>query len=197
MLHYNNGALTSERAIAPGGGFRFQPRNLDFHPSKPWVYVAFETQNTLQMYDRGADGALANVARFAVSTLDAPLPLQTAGAVAVHPNGRTVYVANRASATGLNSIEANLRARSCGATCWWSRTNSRVRDYRPASLSSASALTDASPSHESTTWTPRRSRRSCGSESLASLHPETPREGLSDVRFIQRRCHGATETMPD
>ena len=114
MLHYNNGALTSERAIAPGGGFRFQPRNLYFHPSKPWVYVALETQNTLQMDDRGADGALANVARFAVSTLDAPLQLLTAGGVAVHPNGRTVYVANRASATGLNSIAANLRARSCG-----------------------------------------------------------------------------------
>ena len=33
ILGYENGLLTSRASIAPGGGYNFQPRHLDFHPS--------------------------------------------------------------------------------------------------------------------------------------------------------------------
>jgi len=39
--------LTNAVSIAPNGGQGFGPRHLDFHPTKPWMYVSIETQNKL------------------------------------------------------------------------------------------------------------------------------------------------------
>jgi 6-phosphogluconolactonase (cycloisomerase 2 family) len=62
---YKDGLLANLASIAPGGGYNFQPRHLDFHPAKPWVY----------------------------------------GTVHLHPNGKFVYQANRASGdAGENTI---------------------------------------------------------------------------------------------
>ena len=46
VLGYKDGVLTSRASVAPGGGFGFQPRHLDF--SDPWVFVSLERQNKLQ-----------------------------------------------------------------------------------------------------------------------------------------------------
>ncbi|MGN8549234.1 beta-propeller fold lactonase family protein [Bradyrhizobium sp. 13971] len=36
--------------MAPGGGYGFGPRHLDFHPTQPWVYVSLERQNKLDVF---------------------------------------------------------------------------------------------------------------------------------------------------
>jgi 6-phosphogluconolactonase len=84
-----------------GGGFGFGPRHLDFHPTKPWVYVSLERQNRLDMFAIEGEAVTA-VPRFSKGTLGEPGNIrgrQVAGTVHVHPNGRFVYVANRASST--------------------------------------------------------------------------------------------------
>ncbi|MBV9964815.1 MAG: beta-propeller fold lactonase family protein, partial [Alphaproteobacteria bacterium] len=40
VFDYERGQLTNEASIAPNGGYGFGPRHLDFHPTKPWVYVS-------------------------------------------------------------------------------------------------------------------------------------------------------------
>lgn len=107
VFDYRAGALSGEISIAPNGGYGFGPRHLDFHPTKPWTYVSLDRQNRLDMFalDRGK---LSPTARFSKTTLAAPrVPgvRQLVGTVHVHPSGRFVYVANRASDT----VRANGR----------------------------------------------------------------------------------------
>jgi 6-phosphogluconolactonase len=98
------GALTmlnlEDRDVVPRGTIEMPsglgPRNLDFHPSKPWFYVGMERGNQLAMYTWREP---MPEARFLASTLARPetqAPRQRVGAVRVHPDGQTLYVANRA-----------------------------------------------------------------------------------------------------
>jgi 6-phosphogluconolactonase (cycloisomerase 2 family) len=101
VFDYDNGVLTNEVSIAPDGGKEFGPRHLDFHPNRPWMYLAIETQNRLYTY-RMKDGRIDPEVAFRADTLKEPNNIrsrQAAGTVHVHPNGRYVYVANRAQAT--------------------------------------------------------------------------------------------------
>jgi 6-phosphogluconolactonase (cycloisomerase 2 family) len=101
VFDFHDGVLGNEVSVAPGGGFGFGPRHLDFHPSQPWVYVSLERQNALDMFEL-RDGALSPGPRFRKDTLAGPVRQgirQLVGTVHMHPNGRTVYVANRASDT--------------------------------------------------------------------------------------------------
>jgi len=101
VFDYKNGVLTNEVPIAPNGGKEFGPRHLDFHPTKPWMYVSIETQNKLYMF-RMEDGRINPEIAYRVETLSVPNNIrarQAAGTVHVHPNGRFVYGANRAEAT--------------------------------------------------------------------------------------------------
>jgi 6-phosphogluconolactonase len=50
VFDYKDGLLTDEVSIAPNGGKEFGPRHLDFHPTKPWIYVSIETQNKMDMF---------------------------------------------------------------------------------------------------------------------------------------------------
>jgi 6-phosphogluconolactonase len=105
VFDFKDGVLSNEVSVAPDGGYGFGPRHLDFHPSKPWVYVSLERQNALDMFEL-AGGALSPTPRFRKNALGAaPVTRQAVGTVQVHPNGRTVYVANRAgTAGGENSL---------------------------------------------------------------------------------------------
>jgi 6-phosphogluconolactonase (cycloisomerase 2 family) len=101
VFRYEDGLLSGEVSIAPGGGYGFGPRHLDFHPTKPWVYVSLERQNRLDMFAIDG-GQLSPEPLFSKPTLadsDRIRGRQVAGTVHVHPNGRFVYVANRASST--------------------------------------------------------------------------------------------------
>jgi 6-phosphogluconolactonase len=101
VFRYDNGILRDEVSIAPNGGYGFGPRHIDFHPTKPWIYVALERQNALAMFTHDA-GTLAATPAFQENTLLEPDNIrghQLVGTAHVHPNGRTVYAANRASST--------------------------------------------------------------------------------------------------
>ena len=101
VFDYKDGVLTNEVSIAPNGGKEFGPRHLDFHPTKPWMYVSIETQNKMDLFRIG-DGRINPDIVYSVETLAEPHNIrarQAAGTVHVHPNGRFVYGANRAEAT--------------------------------------------------------------------------------------------------
>jgi 6-phosphogluconolactonase (cycloisomerase 2 family) len=98
VFGFNNGVLSPLQTVRPGTGLGFGPRHLDFHPTKPWVYVSIERQNQIYLYDLEPDGKLAATPRFVKSSLlDSRnvRPSQGAGTIHVHPNGRFVYQTNR------------------------------------------------------------------------------------------------------
>jgi 6-phosphogluconolactonase len=98
---FKDGQLTNRASIAPNGGYGFGPRHLDFHPTLPLAYLSLETQNKLYVY-RLKDDTLEPEAIFKKDTLAEPGNIrgrQAASTVHVHPNGRFVYVGNRASDT--------------------------------------------------------------------------------------------------
>ncbi len=102
LFGYKDGMLENRLSIAPGGGFNFQVRHLDFHPSRPWVFVTLERQDKLEVFEKLKDGTLSRNPLFAKDTLIDPgnvRPGQALGTIHMHPNGRFVYVANRASGT--------------------------------------------------------------------------------------------------
>jgi 6-phosphogluconolactonase (cycloisomerase 2 family) len=102
LFHYKDGVLSNRLSIAPGGGYNFQVRHLDFHPSRKWVFVSLERQNKLEVYEKLKDGTLGGSPLFAKDTLADPgnlRPGQAVGTIHMHPNGRFVYLANRASGT--------------------------------------------------------------------------------------------------
>jgi 6-phosphogluconolactonase (cycloisomerase 2 family) len=103
LWDFKDGVLSNQQVVAPdsglGGGYGFGPRHLDFHPTRPWVYVSLERENRLDMFTLD-DGRLSPKAAFRknnLSQLGVPGARQAVGTVHVHPNGRFVYVANRAS----------------------------------------------------------------------------------------------------
>ena len=81
------------------GAQGFAVRHVDFHPTKPWMYLCVERQGELWLYDY-SDKAIGPKPRAIASTLegvDSGRSFQVAGGIRVHPNGRYVYVSNRAN----------------------------------------------------------------------------------------------------
>ena len=104
---YCRGALTNAGVVSPNGGFGFGPRNIAFNPSTSCIYASLERQNKLSVFRVEADD-VAPEPSFQVETLVdriSPGRQQLAGAVRVHPNGRFVYLANRASGSTEHSGE--------------------------------------------------------------------------------------------
>src|ERR1700733_14884186 len=101
IFGFRDGVLTNVAAIQPGDGMHFGPRHLDFHPTQPWVYVSIESQNKLYVYKRDPVTGLSREPLFMTETLADPASKfeQQAGPIHVHPNGRFVYLTNRAYAT--------------------------------------------------------------------------------------------------
>lgn len=94
-----NGQLKDVASIAPNSGYGFGPRHVDFHPGKRWMYVSIERQNQLQMYHVQGD-SLDPKPAYVTTTLAEPgnlRPEQMVGPIHIHPNGRFVYLGNRAS----------------------------------------------------------------------------------------------------
>lgn len=113
IVSYKDGRLTLQarmvadpRRATPWQGVRhgaqgFAARHVDFHPSRPWMYLCIETQGELRMHHHDETGVSLEP-RFIASTLEGTPPgrsAQLASAVHVHPNGRFVYVSNRACET--------------------------------------------------------------------------------------------------
>jgi 6-phosphogluconolactonase (cycloisomerase 2 family) len=112
VFRYDAGALSNEISIAPQNGVGYRARHLDFHPTRPWVFLSLESQNQLQVYRRSEEG-LEATPLFTVSTLSdggKNTQGQTTSTVHVHPNGRFVYVGNRGTpATGRRNEIAVFR----------------------------------------------------------------------------------------
>jgi 6-phosphogluconolactonase len=103
VYRFKNGVLTSMRKIAPNGGYGYGPRHLDIHPSQPFVYLSIERQNQLIVYKLTPDGDLVPEPLFTTTTLADPahkFPIQSAGPIHIHPNGRFVYLGNRSGVAG-------------------------------------------------------------------------------------------------
>lgn len=102
IYSYKDGIVTNRQSIAPNGGFGYQPRHIDFHPAQPFMYLNLERQNQLQAYRVVNGESVEPKAVYTKDTLDNPAaskPAQMTGAIHVHPNGRFVYLSNRASGT--------------------------------------------------------------------------------------------------
>jgi 6-phosphogluconolactonase len=98
VFTFKDGQLENRTSVAPNGGYGFGPRHLDFHPRLPLVYVSRERENQLDVY-RLTNGTLDPQPIFVRETLAEPGNVrsrQAACTVHVHPNGRYVYLANRA-----------------------------------------------------------------------------------------------------
>jgi len=100
IYNFDDGRLTPAATIAVGGkgGLGYGPRHLDFHPARPWIYVSVERQNQLHMHRMQGDIPVSEP-DYVRDTLAGPHEeglRQLAGAIHVHPNGRTVYISNRA-----------------------------------------------------------------------------------------------------
>jgi 6-phosphogluconolactonase len=98
IFTFKDGMLKNLAAIAPGDGMHFGPRHLDFHPTHPLVYVSIESQNKLAVYKRDAATGLSRDPIFVKDTLSDPTSKlrQAAGPIHVSPDGRFVYLTNRA-----------------------------------------------------------------------------------------------------
>ncbi|NYE23154.1 lactonase family protein [Pigmentiphaga litoralis] len=99
---FEAGQLTPSQVIAPQGGFGFGPRHVDFHPTRPWIYVSDERENRLYMFRYSEGDEIEALPAHTLDTLADPAerkPRQIAGTVHVHPRGQCVYVANRADGT--------------------------------------------------------------------------------------------------
>jgi len=97
IFAYANGQLTNRQSVAPNGGHEFRCRHVEFHASGRWVYVVIEAQNQLHTY-RITDDRLSAEPVFVTSVLASSTrskPGQAASAIRMHPNGQTLYVANR------------------------------------------------------------------------------------------------------
>jgi 6-phosphogluconolactonase len=97
IFSYADGRLSNRQSVAPNGGRDFRCRHVEFHPSGQWVYVVIESQNELQTF-RIEDDRLSAEPVFVTNLLATPPPSkpgQAASAIRLHPNGRTLYVANR------------------------------------------------------------------------------------------------------
>ena len=98
IFGFKDGVLANLAAIQPGDGMHFGPRHLDFHPTQPWVYVSVESQNQLYVYRRDAATGLSREPPYIKDTLSDPASKlrQAAGPIHVSPDGRFVYLTNRA-----------------------------------------------------------------------------------------------------
>ena len=107
VFGFKDGLLTHKASIAPGTGLGFGPRHLDFHPTQPLVFVSIERQNQIYVYRLTPDGGLSPEPLFVKSSiLGADKHTTSAGPIHVHPNGRFVYLTNRAGVTPTAALRA-------------------------------------------------------------------------------------------
>ncbi len=98
---FQDGVLSNPAVVAPNGGYGFGPRHVDFHPEKPWMYVSDEKRSQLHMFRMPGDRIEPEAAYTRDTLFDRAnaKPRQQPSTVHVHPNGRFVYIANRADHT--------------------------------------------------------------------------------------------------
>jgi 6-phosphogluconolactonase (cycloisomerase 2 family) len=99
IFDYLEGVLTHRQQIIPNAGYGFGPRHIDFHPSKPWMYLSIERQNQIAFFELGKTVVGPLWRKTTLAHPEQLKPRQLVGAIHVHPNGKYVYVSNRADGT--------------------------------------------------------------------------------------------------
>ena len=99
IFDYAEGLLTHLQKLIPNAGYEFGPRHVDFHPKKPWMYLAIERQNQIAFFELGKTVAGPLWRKTTLAQPEQLKPRQLVGAIHVHPNGKFVYVSNRADGT--------------------------------------------------------------------------------------------------
>ena len=99
IFDYAEGILTHRQKLIPNAGYEFGPRHVDFHPTKPWMYLAIERQNQIAFFELGKTIAGPLWRKTTLARPEQLKPRQLVGAIHVHPNGKFVYVSNRADGT--------------------------------------------------------------------------------------------------
>lgn len=99
IFEYADGILTHRQKLIPNAGYEFGPRHVDFHPTKPWMYLAIERQNQIAFFELGKTVAGPLWRKTTLAQPEQLKPRQLVGAIHVHPNGKFVYVSNRADGT--------------------------------------------------------------------------------------------------
>jgi 6-phosphogluconolactonase (cycloisomerase 2 family) len=146
IFSYNDGVLSNKLSIAPNEGIGYQVRHLDFDPSGKWAFVTLERQNQIHVYRRMPDGTLNPHPLFVKNTLEKPAnpaAVQSAASIHVHPNGKYVYVGNRASAkkdTGENNIAVFSINQQTGEPTLIQTIDTRGYEPRTFSLDSSGTL---------------------------------------------------------
>ncbi len=146
IFSYKDGVLSNKLSIAPNGGIGYQVRHLDFDPSGKWAFVTLERQNQIHVYRRMPDGTLDPHPLFVKDTLEKPADpkaAQSAASIHVHPNGKFVYVGNRASAatdSGENKIAVFSINQQNGEPTLIQTIDTRGYEPRTFSLDSSGGL---------------------------------------------------------
>ena len=99
VFDYAQGILTHRQKLIPNAGYDFGPRHVDFHPKKPWMYLAIERQNQIAFFELGKTVAGPLWRKTTLAQPEQLKPRQLVGAIHIHPNGKFVYVSNRADGT--------------------------------------------------------------------------------------------------
>lgn len=100
LVRFDRGVVEIVGSVAPTieqAPRGFNPRNVDFHPSRPLLFATLEAQNELAVFAM-TEGRIDAEPLFTGNILREPDVLrkrQDGGEVHVHPDGRTVYVVNR------------------------------------------------------------------------------------------------------
>ena len=99
IFDYAEGKLTHRQKLIPNAGYEFGPRHVDFHPTKPWLYLSIERQNQIAFFELGKTVVGPLWRKTTLAQPDKLKPRQLVGAIHIHPNGQYVYVSNRADGT--------------------------------------------------------------------------------------------------
>ena len=99
IYDYSEGILTHRQKLIPNAGYDFGPRHVDFHPTKPWMYLSIERQNQIAFFELGKTVVGPLWRKTTLAHPEQLKPRQLVGAIHVHPNGKFVYVSNRADGT--------------------------------------------------------------------------------------------------
>ena len=143
VFDYKDGVLSNEVSVAPNGGKEFGPRHLDFHPTKPWVYVSIETQNKMYMFPMENGRINAEIAFIAE-----PWPSRTtSGRGRRRARCMSTRTAAFCMAPTAPSRPRTIKDRRCSRAA---RTHRRVRD-RPIDWRA-----EADPEHRNAEIHPRR-----------------------------------------
>jgi 6-phosphogluconolactonase (cycloisomerase 2 family) len=94
-INESTGSLTGGTTYSPGGRGAGVGRPLDmrFHPNGRYAYVSLEDDNQMVRYEVATNGALQNISRLTLPTFNGANV--EPGPIAVHPNGKHVYVGER------------------------------------------------------------------------------------------------------